>query len=175
MSLLCVLFSFGLVKLPYKIFLFSCLVALLSYLLKTNKMYGTYRNLCYLFVGICFMSCSPQHRLSRLLKNNPNLYEIFRHDSILVRNEILSDSVFFFKSEKDTIVFNNATIFRHFDTIRLRQSCPPCTTYLSKTILQPTEKIIKEKGYKRSLREKLEDSIFPLLIGLLLGLIITRR
>ena len=175
MSLLLALFSFGLVKLPYKIFLFSYWVALLSYLLKTIKMYGTYRNLCYLFMGICFSACSPQYRLSRLLENNPNLYEVFRHDSVLVRNELHTDSLFFFKSEKDTIVFNNATIFRHLDTIRLVQSCPPCTTYLSKTILQPTQKIIKEKGYKRSLREKLEDSIFPLLIGLLLGFIITRK
>jgi hypothetical protein len=41
--------------------------------------------------------------------------------------------------------------------------------------LQPTQKLLKETRYKRSLREKLEDSIFPMIIGLLLGLIITRR
>ena len=137
--------------------------------------YGTYRNFCILVMGICFCACSPQYRISRLLKNNPDLYEIFRHDSVYIRDVNSTDSVFFFTKEKDTIVFSNATIYREFDTLRLVQSCPPCTTYLSKTILQPTERITKEKGFKRSLREKLEDSILPIIIGLLLGLIITRK
>ena len=105
----------------------------------------------------------------------PYLYENFRHDSIRIENVLVQDSVFFFTKEKDTITFNNATIYREFDTLRLVQSCPPCTTYVSKTILQPTQKLLKETRYKRSLREKLEDSIFPIIIGLLLGLIITRR
>ena len=137
--------------------------------------YGTFRNFCILTMGIYLSACSPQSRLLRLLKNNPHLYETFRYDSVYVRNVNSTDSVFFFTKEKDTITFNNATIYREFDTLRLVQSCPPCTTYVSKTILQPTQKVIKEKGYKRSLREKLEDSIFPILIGLLLGFIITRR
>lgn len=137
--------------------------------------YGTFRNYCLLLMGVCLTACSPQFRLSRLLKNNPHLYEIFRHDSVYVRDVNSTDSVFFFHKEKDTITFNNATIYREFDTLRLVQSCPPCTTYLSKTILQPTQKLLKETRYKRSLREKLEDSIFPIIIGLLLGLIITRR
>jgi len=137
--------------------------------------HGTYRTYCILFVAICFVSCSPQFRLSRLLKNNPHLYEIFRHDSVYVRDVNSTDSVFFFTKEKDTITFNYATIYREFDTLRLVQSCPPCTTYVSKTILQPTQKLLKETRYKRSLREKLEDSIFPIIIGLLLGLIITRK
>ena len=137
--------------------------------------YGTYRNFCILAMGICFSACSPQYRLSRLLKNNPHLYEIFRYDSVYIRDVNSTDSVFFFTKEKDTITFNNATIYREFDTLRLVQSCPPCTTYVSKTILQPTQKLLKETRYKRSLREKLEDSIFPILIGLLLGFIITRK
>jgi hypothetical protein len=41
--------------------------------------------------------------------------------------------------------------------------------------LQPTQKLIKEKGHERSLREKLEDAIFPFIIGFLFCFIITRK
>ena len=61
-------------------------------------------------MGCCFTSCSPQYRLSRLLQNNPYLYEIFRHDSLHIRNVLSTDSVFFFTKERDTITFQNATI-----------------------------------------------------------------
>jgi len=138
-------------------------------------MNGTYRIYCLWIVGLCLSACSPQSTLSRLLKNHPYLYENFRYDSIRVENAVVQDSVFFFTKEKDTITFNNATIFRHFDTLRLVQSCPPCTSYVSKTILQPTQKLIKEKGHERSLREKLEDAIFPFIIGFLFCFIITRK
>jgi len=134
-----------------------------------------YRIFYICIVGLCLTACSPSNRLSRLLKNNPYLYEIFTHDSIRVQTSVVSDSIFFFTKEKDTITFNNATIYRKSDTLRLVQHCPPCTTYITKQILQPTQKYIKEKGFKRSLREKLEDAIFPILIGLLLGFIITRK
>lgn len=134
-----------------------------------------FRIFCIFFLGLYLSSCSPEYRLSRLLKNNPYLYEIYTHDSVRVQTFNTTDSVFFFNKQNDTIRFENATIYRNSDTIRIRQSCPPCTTYVSKTILQPTQKLLKETRYKRSLREKLEDAIFPILIGLLLGFIITRR
>ena len=82
---------------------------------------------------------------------------------------------FFFTKEKDTITLQNATIYRSSDTVRIRQSCPPCTTYIAKTILQPTERITKEKGFKRSLREKLEDAILPIILGILIALLIRRK
>ena len=133
------------------------------------------RIFCIYIVGLSIVACSPQYRLQRLLKNNPHLYEIYSHDSIRIRNVVSTDSLFFFTKEKDTIHFNNATIFRHSDTLRLVQSCPPCTTYLSKTILQPSKTISKEKGFKRSLREKLEDSILPIIVGILLALLFKKR
>ena len=172
------MFFFGLVKPPFQKFPFFCWVGLPYYSQRTKwrvMNYATFRIYCLCLVGVCFSACSPQSTLSRLLKNHPYLYENFRHDSIRIENVLVQDSVFFFTKEKDTITFNNATIYREFDTLRLIQSCPPCTTYVSKTILQPTQKLLKETRYKRSLREKLEDSIFPIIIGLLLGLIITRR
>lgn len=130
---------------------------------------------CIYIVGLCLNSCSPQYRLQRILQNNPYLYEIFTHDSIRVQNVMVSDSVFFFTKEKDTIRFENATIFRHSDTLRLIQSCPPCTTYVSKTILQPSQTITKEKGFKRSLREKLEDAILPIILGIFIALLIRKK
>lgn len=133
------------------------------------------RIFCIYLVGLSITACSPQYRLQRLLKNNPHLYEIYSHDSIRIQNVVSTDSLFFFTKEKDTIHFNNATIFRHSDTLRLVQSCPPCTTYLSKTILQPSQTITKEKGFKRSLREKLEDSILPIIVGILLALLFKKR
>ena len=135
-------------------------------------MNGTIRILLIYFMVFCAVSCSSEHRLLRILKNNPTLYEIFRNDSIYVRDVRVTDSVFFFQKEQDTIKFEYATIYRHADTLRIRQSCPPCTTYITKQILQPTQKYIKEKGYQRSLREKLEDSVLPLICGFLIGFII---
>ncbi len=138
-------------------------------------MYGTIRFYCICIVGLYFSSCSPQYRLRSILKNHPYLYENFRYDSIRIENAVVQDSVFFFTKEKDTITFQNATIYRSSDTLRIRQSCPPCTTYIAKTILQPSQTITKEKGFKRSLREKLEDAILPIILGILIALLIRRK
>ena len=138
-------------------------------------MNGTFRFYCICFVGLCFSSCSPQYRLRSLLKTHPYLYENFRYDSIRIENAVVQDSLFFFTKEKDTITFNNATIYRNSDTLRLVQSCPPCTTTITKQILQPTEKYFKEKRYQRSLREKLEDAIFPFIVGILLCALISKK
>ena len=162
------------VKSLCKTFPYSSLADSPCYLLKI-KMDGRYRIFYTLCLVSCLTSCSSEHRLLRLLKNHPLLYETFRYDSIRVKTALVQDSIFFFHKEKDTLYFNNATIYRNSDTIRLRQSCPPCTTYITKQILQPTQKYIKEKGYKRSLREKLEDAIFPIIIGILFGFIVTRK
>ena len=138
-------------------------------------MNGTFRIFCICIVGLCFSSCSPQYRLRNILKNNPHLYENFRYDSIRIENAVVQDSLFFFTKEKDTITFNNATIYRNSDTIRFVQSCPPCTTTITKQILQPTEKYFKEKRYQRSLREKLEDAIFPFIVGILVCALISKK
>ena len=82
---------------------------------------------------------------------------------------------FFFTKENDTITFNNATIYRNSDTLRLVQSCPPCTTTITKQILQPTKEYFKEKRYQRSLREKLEDAIFPFIVGILVCALISKK
>ena len=168
------MYSFGLKKLPFLTSLFSLPVGSYSYSLKTMTN-DKIRIFCIYVMGCCLSSCSPQYRLSRLLQNNPYLYEIFRHDSLHIRDVVSTDSVFFFTKERDTITFQNATIYRSSDTLRIRQSCPPCTTYLSKTILQPSQTITKEKGFKRSLREKLEDAIFPIILGILIALLIKRK
>jgi|LauGreDrversion4_2_1035121.scaffolds.fasta_scaffold742375_2 hypothetical protein len=132
------------------------------------------KNRIYYFIALvfCLASCTAQHRLSRILKNNPHLYEIFRNDSIYVRDVRVTDSVFFFQKESDTIRLEYATIFRNSDTIRIRQSCPSCTTYISQQVIQPTQRTIKERGQKRTLREKLEDALLPLICGFLIGFII---
>jgi len=139
------------------------------------KTYGTFRNFCVCIVGLCITSCTPQYRLQRLLKNNPYLYENFRYDSISIKNAVVQDSLFFFTKEKDTLYFNNATIYRNADTLRLIQSCPPCTTTITKQILQPTKEYFKEKRYQRSLREKLEDAVFPFIIGMLVCALIIKK
>jgi hypothetical protein len=135
-------------------------------------MNGKIRNYCFIALVFCLTACSSEHRLLRILKNNPHLYEIFRNDSIYVRDVRVTDSVFFFQKERDTIKLEYATIFRNSDTIRVRQSCPPCTTTITQQILQPTTRTIKEKGLKRTLREKLEDALIPLLCGFLIGFVI---
>ena len=139
------------------------------------KTYGTIRIFCICIVGIYLNSCSPQYRLQRLLENHQYLYENFRYDSIRIQNAVVQDSLFFFTKEKDTLYFNNATIYRNADTLRLVQSCPPCTTTITKQILQPTKEYFKEKRYERSLREKLEDAVFPFVIGMLVCALIIKK
>ena len=168
-------FCFGMVreKYPYRSFYF-CRWWFSTIIFK-RLMNVNVRIFCVLGLGIIFNSCSPEYRLRRILKNNPTLYEIFTHDSIHIRDVVVQDSVFFFTKEKDTIRFENATIYRTHDTIRLRQSCPPCTTLIQQQILRPSKETIKEKGIKRSFREKLEDAIFPFIMGFLLALLIRRK
>ena len=165
------MYFFGLRKLPLARYQFSCLGALLYYSQKI-KMNGKFRNYCYFALVLCITSCSPSDRLLRILKNNPNIYENYRRDSIQIRNVRTTDSVFFFQKERDTITFENATIYRESDTLRLVQSCPSCTTFITQQILQPSQKIIKEKSVKRSLREKLEDALLALICGFFVGFII---
>jgi len=138
-------------------------------------MNGTIRFYCICIVGLYLSSCSPQYRLRSILKNHPYLYENFRYDSIRIENAVVQDSLFFFTKEKDTLYFNNATIYRNSDTLRLVQSCPPCTTTITKQILQPTKEYFKEKRYQRSLREKLEDAIFPFIVGILVCALISKK
>lgn len=147
------------------------MVALPYYSQKIN-MNEKYRIVYVIALVFCFTACSSEHRLLRILKNNPHLYEIFRNDSVYIRDVRVTDSVFFFQKERDTIKLEYATIFRNSDTLRIRQSCPPCTTTITQQILQPTTRTIKEKGYKRTLREKLEDALVPLICGFLIGFII---
>jgi hypothetical protein len=82
---------------------------------------------------------------------------------------------YFFSQKKKILSHCKTQLYRSSDTLRIRQSCPPCTTYIAKTILQPSQTITKEKGFKRSLREKLEDAILPIILGILIALLIRRK
>lgn len=129
---------------------------------------------CVIIVGLFVSSCSPVLRLQHLLKKHPYLYETITHDSIRIENVRSTDSLFFFTKEKDTIHFEHATIYRFHDTLRLRQSCPPCTTFVQEQHYQRLKTIVEKEGYKRTLKEKLEEMIIPLVIGIIVGLILRK-
>lgn len=94
-------------------------------------------------------SCSPHERYLRLIRRNPYLLEIYRTDSIKVQTFQSTDTILFFRSEKDTFRTENTIIYRDSNTIRLVRYERPCTTYISKSINIPTkEKIIKENYAK---------------------------
>lgn len=130
-----------------------------------------------LIICICY-SCSPTHRFHRLVTKYPYLLDSSRQDKIIVRDSVVKDTQIVWKNKVDTIVFSQVTIERRNDTFRIIERERPCTTYLQKTIYQPSkivEKYIKEKGQKRSFFKTLKDYILLVLLLLSLLVILFRK
>jgi len=128
-------------------------------------------------ICICY-SCSPTHRFHRLVTKYPYLLDSSRQDKIIVRDSVVKDTQIVWKNKVDTIVFSQVTIERRNDTFRIIERERPCTTYLQKTIYQPSkivEKYIKEKGQKRTFFQELKYSLFLIAIVLLVLIILFKK
>jgi hypothetical protein len=128
-------------------------------------------------ICICY-SCSPTHRFHRLVTKFPYLLDSSRQDKIIVRDSVVKDTQIVWKNKVDTIVFSQVTIERRNDTFRIIERERPCTTYLQKTIYQPSkivEKYIKEKGQKRTFFQELKYSLFLIAIVLLVLIILFKK
>ena len=107
----------------------------------TKLVFAIYGLLCCLL----FNCCSPVYRFEHLLQNHPYLANLYAKDSVVVQTHEDLDTLFYFSSQKDTIVFNDTKLYRTADTIRLVRTFKPCTTYLSKTIQIPQKTIERER------------------------------
>lgn len=92
------------------------------------------------------ISCSPQRRLQRLIKNHPELNSRVEylevHDTIITE-PIKADTTVLMTKEYDTIQITKdllkIKIIRHFDTLKVQGECASDTIY--KTIQAPYTKI----------------------------------
>jgi len=76
------------------------------------------------------------------------IVEVHKIDSVFVREGKKIDSFFVFKKIRDTFHTQQLTIYRDSDHFRYYLRERNCTTYLSKTIIQP-ERVVKEKKKER--------------------------
>ena len=107
--------------------------------------------LCFAVIAAAFLhSCSPASRISRILRNHPNLKETETIDTFY---SVLPGIVDTFKIQKtDTFSRNDTTFIRTSDTIRLERKCP--TIQKTKTVIVPERKGKETtKGQGRKIRE----------------------
>lgn len=103
-----------------------------------NKTYGILKIslLCYCLCAL-FSNCGNLCR---------RIVEVHKIDSVFVSPGLVVDSVFIFKKIKDTFKTDRLTIYRDSDHFRYYYRERNCTTYLSKTIIQPER--IRERPQK---------------------------
>lgn len=108
--------------------------------------------LFFLFFIILFVSCSPQQRLTRLLKKYP---ELVKTDTIILKDTIVTEPKkedFVFSSKTDTVTITKDKIklvYRNLhDTIKIGVEVQPDTVYYEKNIqVEKVNKITEEKGF----------------------------
>lgn len=129
----------------------------------------------FIVTVLIFGSCSPVQRLNCLLENHPYLFERIKTDTIIVDRGKVLDTFFISQNETDTFYINSGIrIERYRDTIRLQFRERNCTTYIQKTEIQPTTKIIETKIRNQIKKERKEEmykiglqiALILLLIGL---------
>lgn len=129
------------------------------------------------FGMVCLYSCSPNRRLSRLLRKHPYIVETKVRDSIVIRQGKIVDTTLLIKETRDTIrLSTGTTIIRNSDTFRFISRIEPCTTYITKreTIFPKDER--KEKAEKRQSWQIYERlSLILLCVLLTLSLIFKRK
>lgn len=76
--------------------------------------------------------------------------EVHKIDTVFVSEGKIVDSVFVFKKIRDTFKTDKLTIYRDSDHFRYYYRERNCTTYLSKTIIQPER--LRESKEKRQQR-----------------------
>lgn len=125
---------------------------------------------------VSLFSCTPAQRFARLIEKHPYLIETTKKDTISVRIYPPQDTTIIFKKDYDTIIFDNHRIERFRDTFRFFYKQSNCTTFINKTIYQPSKYVTKEieKRQKRSNRDLSRD-IFTFVILVLSLLVVLFR
>jgi hypothetical protein len=97
--------------------------------------------------------------------NFSRIVEIYKTDTVKIAAGLVRDTTFIFEKSSDTIRTEYSTIYRTGDTLRLHYIERPCTTFISKTEIQPTRHT-KETRQERPFYQKL--NIFDKLILILI-------
>lgn len=87
-------------------------------------------NTIVVLVVLHLISCSSQRRLSRLLKNHPELNKVEVKDSVFISGGEKVDTFFIVKNTHDTIQYAGLSVIRTRDTIRIVGRTKPCTTLI---------------------------------------------
>ena len=113
-----------------------------------NKTYGSTQNII-----LCLLLCCSLFNCGRFGRK---VVEVHKIDSVFITPGAVVDSVFVFKKTRDTFQSQYFTIYRDSEHFRYFYRERNCTTYLSKTIIQP-ERIreIKEAKPKRPFYQSL--------------------
>ena len=102
-------------------------------------------------------SCSPQKRLQRLVKNNPELIRVdtihFRDTINVVTNEVYKDTLLTLKSiSKDTLIITKEnlrikTFYNyHTDSIFISGECQSDTVFVPYEVAIPVKSVVVEQA-----------------------------
>jgi len=131
-------------------------------------MYGIFKN-----VFICMLLFSGLFGCGCI---NRRIVQVHKIDTLLIDQGKMVDSVFIFEKSRDTFRSDRLTIYRDSNHFRYFYRERNCTTYLSKTIIQP-ERIreIQAKERKRPIYEILNNLALLLSLFVILLYVIRRR
>jgi len=101
---------------------------------------------------LCYCLCALFSNCGNLCRR---IVEVHKIDTVFVSPGLVVDSVFVFKKIRDTFKTDRLTIYRDSDHFRYYYRERNCTTYLSKTIIQPER--IRERPKKERQRSFFES------------------
>jgi hypothetical protein len=109
-------------------------------------------------LGVLYLvSCSANHRVQRILKNNPELVQNRFRDSIFINEGKIIDTQVVFKTTHDTIQYGGISIIRASDTIRIFGRTEPCTTIIRKQFVSIGDTSRPSRAEIRQQRKKTKD------------------
>ena len=109
-----------------------------------------------IILSIFLISCSPQKKLQRLVKNNPELIRVdtihFRDTINVITNEVYKDTLLTLKSiSKDTLIITKEnlrikTFYNyHTDSIFISGECQSDTVFVPYEVAIPVSNIVMEE------------------------------
>ena len=109
-----------------------------------------------IILSIFLISCSPQKKLQRLVKNNPELIRVdtiyFRDTINVITNEVYKDTLTTLKSiSKDTLIITKEnlrikTFYNyHTDSIFISGECQSDTVFVPYEVAIPVSNIVMEE------------------------------
>lgn len=128
------------------------------------------------FIGLLLLtvaSCSVESRFNRLVSKHPWLLESQKIDTTIIQKYEDKDTVFSFSKKNDTFNFLYTRIIKKDSKIFIYSKVPPCTTNITKTIIQPSKQFTQWKDKKDS--PGINPWILSILSGMVIALIIARR